>query len=581
MARQYGKFLPPLVAFAAAVALFLPILSHPFLDWDDHLTLATNPSFNPPTWGTLADVWRGPHLALYVPVTYTVWWVVAHASGGLAAGGAVGGATLFHGSSVLAHGLTAAVVAALAWLAVAGDAKKGTDPNRAFAAILAGLLFAVHPVQVDSVAWASGLKDVLAGLLGWTAVLLATRGLLGSDMGRVERGGGNRGGRGGGRPAWWLVAAAASFALALLAKPSAVAFPLAGGIVLTLVMGIPWRRAAAVAAVGALMALPIAIVAKVVQPPNDVEVVSLGQRALLAGDSLAFYVRHVVVPWPLAVDYARPPGTQLASPLVSVMWTVPLCALLGAWAVDRMTPGARRSRFGVLGAVLAAGLLVSPVLGLVPFQFQRYSSVADHYLYSAMGAVAIAAAVIVSRLRVGSNWTFRGLLLVPVAIYAGMTSAYLPKWSGTEALFGHNIRVIETSFAGHRVLGFSAARRGDDNAAEVHFRRALELRDNDVETRFNLANLYLRRRDLEAAKLAYQHTLLLKPDLAPAVQNLAVTYELLARPELARSQYLRLLQLNPGNPAAQSGLRRTLPKSILDMFPILPTTLNPTTTRPG
>jgi hypothetical protein len=533
MGARARELLPSAVALVVAVVLFARSVGHGLLDWDDHLTIAGNPAFQPADWQGLLSGWTGPYLALWTPLTHTVWWLLA------ALGSGPGG---YHAVSVLCHGLASAVVARLALLAVRADGGS-TSGSALLAATLGGVLFAVHPAQVESVAWASGLKDVLAGLLGWTAVWVL-----------AERAGGG----GGGGPLRAGVAAVV-FALALLAKPSAVAFPIAGGVLLALAHGMAWRKAAMAAAVGLLLAIPVAIVAKAVQPPNDVFVPTVGQRVLVAGDVLAVYCRRVVVPWPLAVDLARPPQVQVREPLLAVMGLVPLCVLAAAWAADRAWRERERGAGGVFGGVVAAFVLVAPVLGLVPFQYQRYSTVADHYLYPALGAVAVAAAVLVGRLlgsRSARRWTMMAAA-VALPVYAAASWVYLGQWSDTRTLFEHNRRWVPESFAAERVLGFLAARRGEDELAEGHFRRAIELRGDDVETRYNLANLHLRRRDLELAREGYLRVLELRPGLEGALNNLAITYELLGQPERAREVYVRLLAVSPGNELAERGVRRT------------------------
>lgn len=525
--RSWGA---ALLVFGTAAVVFGRVLGFGFLDWDDHLTLATNPALNPPAWGEILRYWREPHLALYVPVTYTVW-------GGLAFVGWDGQqlqAWPFRAASVVLHGLTAVVVMGV----IRRVLRARGHPRAGAAALLGGLLFAVHPAQVESVAWASGLKDVLAGGLGWGAVWAGLVALDGRGRGR---GGVWWGG-------WWVLAAAL-LAGAMLAKPSAVMFPVVFGVLGWAANGGGgrWRVLAGAVAMGLAMAVPAAVVAKRVQPPNDVEVMPVGVRPVLALDALAFYARHVVVPVPLAVDYARSPGVQRADSMLPVRAVVPVLLAVGVWASGRGWGGVR----GELGAGLGvAVVLLVPVLGLVPFQFQRYSSVADHYLYAAMGGVALAGAGLVR-----ARWAV-GLGAGAVVVYGVMAAGYVQHWSDTRTLFEHNARVVPTSFAAQRVLGYVAARAGDDDTAEGHLRRAIALRPDELESRFNLGNLLLRRRDLEGAKAMYEGVLERSPGLAPAVLNLAVVYELQGDVEGARRWYVRLGELEPGSPAAEAGLRR-------------------------
>src|SRR5205823_1230010 len=131
--------------------------------WDDNETLSGNPKLNPPTVASLKSFWTEPQMDLYVPVTYTTWALVANvarepvqrgAGGGTGGGGAVRGSQLdphaFHALNLGLH-----VIAAVAVLLILRDLFRSPA-----AALIGALLFALHPVQVEPVAWVSGTKDV-------------------------------------------------------------------------------------------------------------------------------------------------------------------------------------------------------------------------------------------------------------------------------------------------------------------------------------------------------------------------------------------------------------------------------------
>ena len=151
-----------LILVLATLSVFSPVLGMEFLTWDDDINVYQNPLLNPPAPAGLAHFWTGPHQNLYVPLTYTVWmglaWFSRLPDGGLHPG-------LFHGANLTLHVAAVLVVFALLRLLVRED----------WAAGAGALLFAVHPVQVEPVAWVTGLKDVLGGLLLLTAVWLYLR----------------------------------------------------------------------------------------------------------------------------------------------------------------------------------------------------------------------------------------------------------------------------------------------------------------------------------------------------------------------------------------------------------------------
>jgi hypothetical protein len=250
---------------AAVCIADAPIFTNAFVYWDDHVTLYRNPDFNPPAASTLATCWRQPHGRLYIPVTYTFWWTLAEMSwtpAGL-------DPAVFHAVSVVLHVAAACLVMAIL-LRMTGS----------LAAACAGaLLFALHPVQVEAVAWASGAKDLLAGVLSLAAIVLFLRR---ADARTPQM-------------RWlWLGAATFAFVLAMLAKPSAVVVPL-------VLLPIAWwvdrklsREALIIAGAWMLLAIPIVLIAQRSQPAAEFAPPPIGQRPLVAADSVGFYARKLI-----------------------------------------------------------------------------------------------------------------------------------------------------------------------------------------------------------------------------------------------------------------------------------------------
>src|SRR6478672_1422040 len=187
------------IVFIAAVVTMGRMSRYDFTDWDDRYTIATNPLLNPPTLRTLGHYWTHGQYGLFIPGTYTVWtvlaklaWIDVPDDRGYRLN-----PWLFHSTSILFHALAAVVVYALL--------RRMKLPD--VAACLGALLFAVHPVQVESVGWISGMKDVLCGLFS----LIALWQYVASVQAESKR-------------TFWLhfTLATVSFAWALLCKPAAV-----------------------------------------------------------------------------------------------------------------------------------------------------------------------------------------------------------------------------------------------------------------------------------------------------------------------------------------------------------------------
>ena len=127
-----------------------------FVQWDDPQTIANNPAFNPPTILRIAAYWCKPAEALYTPLTYSVWGSLSYIA--QVSQPDESGSTLnpwvFHFANVLIH-----LAATLFVFSILNRILRNN-----WAALFGATIFAVHPVQVEAVAWASGTKDLLCTL---------------------------------------------------------------------------------------------------------------------------------------------------------------------------------------------------------------------------------------------------------------------------------------------------------------------------------------------------------------------------------------------------------------------------------
>jgi len=415
------------VLLACVALVHGPVVTHELLDWDDDLTIAHNQDLG--SAAGLAKAWRHPHMALYIPVTYTVWGLLAVAArvGVADPQGVSLNPAVFHLASVVVHGLCVLLVWGVVRRFVGGD----------WPAAAGALLFALHPVQVETVAWASGLKDLLAVCLGLCAVLLY---LLGGDAA--------------GRRRFALLAVAtAAFVAALLSKPSAVVVP-----VICWVLG-GWQEgrlrphAWPLLAGWMVLSLGCAVLTKLVQPGVDLAPVAWSHRPLVALDALAFYLWKLAWPMHLAPDYGRSPQVALGSSWIRWTWIVPLAATLSLAAL----PG--RRRWLLAAAMFLVPLL--PVLGLVPFHFQYYSTVADHYLYLALLGPALALGwAMVGRGR-WAAWACAAWL----AMLGAGSLLQARHWADTQSLWAHTLKVNPASFVASHKLAALAEDRGDRQTA--------------------------------------------------------------------------------------------------------------------
>ncbi len=508
------------------ILVFVRLLSCDFTTWDDNLTVLTNPDLNPPTWTSFVHPWLKPHMDLYVPVTYMAWTLVAFVSSMLGPGqsGASGllNPAVFHAANILVHLLSVLVVFRLI-----RDLGITTWP-----AAIGAAVFAVHPVQVEPVAWISGLKDVLCGLLSllsiWQFLLFA------SGAGHRRR---------------HYVLGLIAFMLALLAKPSAVVVPALALIVV--VMGKKQSiRSAGIALLPWLVAA-VACVAwtTIVQPAHlRAPHMRLYLRPLIATDALAFYLYKLLWPITLTIDYGRTPERAAGAGWIYYTWLAPLgVALLLIW---------KRRRWPLVGAgALFAVIAIAPVLGLIRFDFQLISTVADHYLYLAMAGVALSVSAFVQR--ASERWNRKAVAIAACAVIGllGLRSILEEgHWQNTESLFHHVLQVNEQSWAAHQSLAVLYNDSGDPARALPHALRSVELAPNDAKNFGTLGSVLAKLGRIPEAAAAYRKSAELAPDSSEAHAALAGALAQLEQFPAAEAEARRAIELDPNEPRGHVNL---------------------------
>src|SRR5205823_5722669 len=125
------------------------------------------------------------------------------------------------------------------------------------------------------------------------------------------------------------------------------------------------------------MTIPIALEGRRVQPATIVPDIALWARPLVAADALCFYLWKLIAPASLAADYARTPASIIQSGAIYWTWIAPATVFgLAIWYRKRWP--------ALLLAVVFFFAAPLPVLGLVKFVYQFFSTVSDHYVYVAM-----------------------------------------------------------------------------------------------------------------------------------------------------------------------------------------------------
>jgi tetratricopeptide (TPR) repeat protein len=497
------------VIIVAATVIFQPALHGDWL-WDDNLDITENAVTQ--SAGGLWSIWFEPGTQLdYYPVKASVQWAQWHLWGGDTFG--------YHVTNLVLHMVSALLVWRL-------FRKLGL--KRAW---LGGLIFAVHPALVESVAWIAELKNTLS----MPFFLLAAIFCLEFDEHRRRRD---------------QRAALGLFLAAMLTKPSMVMFPFA-------LLGHAWWKRGRIGRDDLKAAAPFFAVSLLVgavtlvlsygykhQLPDPIPVGGFLSHAALIGLSLAFYLGKAV--WPAGLLPIYPPWPVNPPSLLQFLPWPALGALL-FWFWRKRQSWGRGALFG-FGFFL---VMLLPFSGVAPASFMYFTWVMDHFLYlPILGLIGLAVAGIEQAekavpppVRCGGI----GLSAVVLAVMITQSRGYAEKFVSQEVLWTYTLTRQPASWPAHYLLGVTLVQKGRLDEAAAHYERALELKPDFAEAHNNLGLVFLQRREVDDAIFQFQTALEIKPAYVQAHSNLGAALRQKGRVPEAIVQYQQALALDPGN----------------------------------
>lgn len=389
-------------------------------------------------------------------------------------------------------------------------------------------LFALHPMNVESVAWIAERKNVLSGTF-YACTLLA--------YARYAR-----------RPTLpRYLAVTAAYGLGLMAKPMLVTIP----FVLLLLDLWPLRRHQTGSPLRSLLweklpwlAMTAASSAVTLHAQAAGGAVVTAQEYPLSSracNALVGYLEYVLkLLWPsgLAVFYQVSPNPCLPPRIVAAL-VVLLPLSVGSVLYARRQPAA------AVGWAWFLGMLV-PVCGLVQVGSQ---SMANRYVYHPMLGAAVA--LVFGLLPALPARIVRALPALAVACCAALawrTSEELRYWRDDETLFRRGLAVTGKNCTAELQLGVALRNRGDLDGARDHWGRALRECPDMAAAHEHLGALLARRGELAAAIPHFSAAATLDATAAPAMHyNIGLALLGLGRPQEARAQFERALALDPGH----------------------------------
>lgn len=521
------------VVVLTVVLVFGRVVGHEILAYDDRYHTVENPAFGRGGglgFESFAVFWRGAYGNLYIPVAYNVWGAVI--GGARALGGGMFDARALHGLSVVLHaGCGLMVLSILRRLGLG-----------VFGALVGAMVFVVHPLQVESVAWLSEARGLLAAVLAFGAVRL----FLGrAESGRLVASGTDGWGTGWSR----VVGSAGLFGLALLSKPSVAPLFVVAGVLAVVWLGRAWKRVAVELVPWAALAVGDLVVTRMLQPGGGLpDGTAVWTRPLIVGDSLGFYVWKLVWPIGLASDYGRTPAVVMRGSGVWVMWLVPVAACGAAlWVGKRIGNGVGVDWKKTVACAAVFVLGCAPVLGLVEFDYQAISTVADRYMYLPMLGVAVWVGMMVGAIHGVGPKAVRIGGVVMLGALGVMSWVQTGVWRDSVALWSHAVAVRPEARTAQNNLGDALLARGDLEGALRHFRRAVEIEPRFALARANVGWVLVEMgRDAEAREELVRAVEMV-PTMGRALAGLGLVELRAGRAEEAVAVLARAVEQMPGD----------------------------------
>jgi tetratricopeptide (TPR) repeat protein len=504
------------------IVAYLPAIRGGFI-WDDDAYVTENPTLR--TAGGLARIWfKLGAVPQYYPMVHTMFWI-EHQLWGLHPLG-------YHVVNVLLHALGAILL----WMVLRRLAVPG--------AWLGAAIFAVHPVQVESVAWITERKNVLSGVFYLSSLLsLLAFFRIGAaadrDAGSREK---------------FYVLGLLFYILALLSKSVTCTLPVILLLLLWWKRGrVRWgevlRLAPLFLAGIALGFVTVWVEKNFVGAEGEEWALSFLDRLVIAGRALWFYAGKLLWPHPLIFNYPR-------WEIDSGSWAQYLPLAAAAAVVAALWAWRSRIGKGPLVAVLFFAVTLAPALGFFDVYPMRYSFVADHFQYLAsLGLIALFAGA-------AAAFSRRWLPLPPRTVGAALLLLVLGvltwrqgrEYRNVETLWRATIAKNPSSWMAHHNLGNELIEQGRLDEAVEQFRAALREKPDHYKAHASLGSALSQQGKFAEAEREYAEALRLHPNYANAYYDLGLLQQKQGDLEAAAKSFEAALRIRPNHALAHYAL---------------------------
>lgn len=486
-------FLNPYVLFLLLIfILYFSAIFGDFLTWDDNFNITQNRTLLSKNF---LEPWKAPYYGYYMPITATIWIFIYYLFNEL-------NPVPFHLINILLHWINCCLCYTLIKILLMHILNNANDiiwlqktkkkssiktihndndiqNNIRYITFLSTLLFCVHPLQVEVVAWITCLRDLLSTMFSFICIIFFIKYLINTHNKKI-----------------YFIISIIGFGLGLLSKPSIVSLPLC-----LLLLNVFLYRTSLIkyiynTIIFFIMSFVILIITKM-QAPDQIFthwIAPIYLRPIVFIDSLGFYIYKTIFPVHLAANYTRTSELIFQNHLYIV--TNIYFILFISFTVFLYKKIGKFIWLGLGWWIL--GLL--PVSGFIPFSYQAISNVADRYMYFPILGLCLIIALIIYKYRT-IKWIqiifFSFILLLSLRSYMRTKI-----WQNNYTFYSAAIEDNPTNDQGYIGMGVFYYLLHHFKTAEKYLKEAIKINNrNSVSLSILLEILLAQNKIMEAKNL--------------------------------------------------------------------------------
>ncbi|MBN2017523.1 MAG: tetratricopeptide repeat protein [Candidatus Cloacimonetes bacterium] len=522
---QHSVLVYYILIILIGILIFGILTTYDFV-WDDKdPNLIENKYLQNPSLKNIAHFWIMPYAQMYIPMSYTSWALVKEIGQLLPFGNSVDGFNpfAFHLFNILFHILNSILVFKILRLLI-----KGNLP-----CFIGALFFLLHPLQVETVAWITEFRGLMSAFFGFSSLYILLKNDvysckdLSSKCLKIR-----------------YINSLILFVLGMLSKPSVAVISIIGFLIYLFYFKIDVWQSFKKVIPFIIITIPFVFILRYVQPSSfHTEVAPIWSRFFIWMDTINFYLLKTIIPYPLVTTYTRTFQNLLPHFWFYLEWIIPPLLVFLAIRADR------KNRILFLGLLIfIAGFL--PVSGLISFVFQKWSNVADRYVYFSMFGFGLIIAWLLDTYRKKLIWVPIIIVLLLFTILTRIVQ--IPVWKNSLILWSHALTHGEPNTYAYNNRGIAFQKSGDYKNALEDFKKSIILNSLHTKSYYNIGIVYAENARPDSAITYYSKAIDQKVDYVDAYLNRGVAYNHLKQYDKALKDFNFIININPNDEMAYS-----------------------------